>query len=525
VQARAYTLGSDIVFGAGEYAPETAAGQRLLAHELAHVVQQSGTVRREKGEPSAVGNKVVLRKRNPQERSWSREYPEGEMTEVGPGHWVLWNFDVASARLKPGHLRALNEIVLQLPLGMLHGRAVLRLEGHASRSGTEPENEAISAERADTVFVALSMRLGNSPVGRGITARMEPSSYGFARPWLPNLTGSTMAHNRRVEIRIVNPPPPPPPKVRTLEPPEPEPEPPPEGEAARSTGKADYAFTFKVPFDPKTPVPLGCFILHPRGEIAVTVRLNRGGTFVYTVEQDLKQKFEQELIKNISLEGTSNGEISLKHKGFKLGDLRLSPEVQYGGIKDPDKVFFNVKVGSFPLDGELFGYHFSATYGPKLKFGVSLGPNAVECLAPLAPVAGGVAAGGAALAFITYSMHVVIKAEKEGEEQGLRTWRRRGYAYRLAAFAINQPRQTNIAIEALQHERYDQERYRREYSGWFAAEAALAGLTDDQKSRLQISLIRRFPGGDVEGVGDLIERALGDTFDETKPMSLVGPPP
>lgn len=37
--AQAYTLGSDIVFGQGAYAPETQDGRRLLAHELAHVVQ------------------------------------------------------------------------------------------------------------------------------------------------------------------------------------------------------------------------------------------------------------------------------------------------------------------------------------------------------------------------------------------------------------------------------------------------------------------------------------------------------
>ncbi len=42
VSALAYTVGRDIVFGAGQYAPETAQGQRLLAHELAHVVQQEG---------------------------------------------------------------------------------------------------------------------------------------------------------------------------------------------------------------------------------------------------------------------------------------------------------------------------------------------------------------------------------------------------------------------------------------------------------------------------------------------------
>jgi hypothetical protein len=40
VQARAFTSGRDIVFGANEYAPATGAGRRLLAHELTHVIQQ-----------------------------------------------------------------------------------------------------------------------------------------------------------------------------------------------------------------------------------------------------------------------------------------------------------------------------------------------------------------------------------------------------------------------------------------------------------------------------------------------------
>lgn len=40
INARAFTYGSDIVFGRGEYRPETPDGQRLIAHELAHTVQQ-----------------------------------------------------------------------------------------------------------------------------------------------------------------------------------------------------------------------------------------------------------------------------------------------------------------------------------------------------------------------------------------------------------------------------------------------------------------------------------------------------
>ncbi len=40
LDADAYTVGEDVVFKADRYAPGTTAGRRMLAHELAHVVQQ-----------------------------------------------------------------------------------------------------------------------------------------------------------------------------------------------------------------------------------------------------------------------------------------------------------------------------------------------------------------------------------------------------------------------------------------------------------------------------------------------------
>jgi hypothetical protein len=42
VGARAFTVGNEIVFAPGQYTPHTLAGQKLLAHELAHVIQQQG---------------------------------------------------------------------------------------------------------------------------------------------------------------------------------------------------------------------------------------------------------------------------------------------------------------------------------------------------------------------------------------------------------------------------------------------------------------------------------------------------
>lgn len=49
IDAKAYTLGNNIVFGTGQYRPETDAGKQLLAHELAHAVQSgsSSNVRRD----------------------------------------------------------------------------------------------------------------------------------------------------------------------------------------------------------------------------------------------------------------------------------------------------------------------------------------------------------------------------------------------------------------------------------------------------------------------------------------------
>jgi hypothetical protein len=42
INALAYTAGQNVVFDAGQYAPESTAGKMLLAHELTHVAQQSG---------------------------------------------------------------------------------------------------------------------------------------------------------------------------------------------------------------------------------------------------------------------------------------------------------------------------------------------------------------------------------------------------------------------------------------------------------------------------------------------------
>ncbi len=46
IHAKAFTVGNDIWFNSGAYAPGTTEGQHLLAHELTHTLQQGGTIRR-----------------------------------------------------------------------------------------------------------------------------------------------------------------------------------------------------------------------------------------------------------------------------------------------------------------------------------------------------------------------------------------------------------------------------------------------------------------------------------------------
>ena len=64
LKARAFTIGTNVVFGSGQYAPEAPAGRRLLAHELAHVVQQKGP---------GLCNVVRRQTPSPEERRRARE--------------------------------------------------------------------------------------------------------------------------------------------------------------------------------------------------------------------------------------------------------------------------------------------------------------------------------------------------------------------------------------------------------------------------------------------------------------------
>ncbi len=95
LHARAYTRGSELVFGAGEYAPASDAGRRLLAHELAHVVQQDG------GGPLPAGDRLAPVASGVIQRQWipDEEVVDSEILEAA-GAATAAEVDAATAELE-----------------------------------------------------------------------------------------------------------------------------------------------------------------------------------------------------------------------------------------------------------------------------------------------------------------------------------------------------------------------------------------------------------------------------------------
>ncbi|WP_194825050.1 DUF4157 domain-containing protein [Nocardia sp. XZ_19_231] len=174
--AAAYTLGENIVFGAGRFALSTVEGTRLLVHELTHVVQQATSGRRVQCKPDPAAGPFAVGKLR------------------APILAVFANFDHAKAELKPEHtplLRSLAE--LYFTIGAAAPGAVLVLTGHTDLTGGEQVNVDLARSRAAAVAVAMN-RAGVSPVA----IRVE--SAGESEPVVG--TPDQEPRNRRVEARI-----------------------------------------------------------------------------------------------------------------------------------------------------------------------------------------------------------------------------------------------------------------------------------------------------------------------------------
>jgi outer membrane protein OmpA-like peptidoglycan-associated protein len=191
ISARAFTIGSNIYFGHGQYRPGSDSGDRLLGHELTHVVQQGGAVRAVR-RASRVQRQPSLSRAEEVRLSFTSP---GEMTgSVTPPKISLYNFAIEQATLKETHRDAIDTIgtVLKRFAG---SRLYIAAYGHTDSSGDETEiNVPLSRKRAMTVRQALQDASGLA---------VDPSWFGEGRPEATNDTVGGRSRNRRVDIYLV----------------------------------------------------------------------------------------------------------------------------------------------------------------------------------------------------------------------------------------------------------------------------------------------------------------------------------
>ena len=228
--AQAFTLGRDVHFAAGRYRPQGKQGEQLLAHELAHVVQQErgGTsdqpeqradaaaarvVDGETVSPALLGGAARSVQMKPDEPAQSSEVLKDKpAADAGTSNKTLDRFGHNSAALTGGHRKALQELAAEIAarVGVSAGsRATITIRGHTDTSGDEKYNEGLGLTRANAAKAALEAALAKNKLGAGRIAGIAVESAGETNP--AKQTGDDVKEplNRRVDIlvRIEGPPP------------------------------------------------------------------------------------------------------------------------------------------------------------------------------------------------------------------------------------------------------------------------------------------------------------------------------
>lgn len=165
VNALAYTVGSNVVFRAEQFAPNTASGRRLLAHELTHVVQQSrnsqsasATLRRDEAPPapSPAPTPKSAHQPNPANGCYAdlKVSGRGEYKAFA-NRWVLWNFDVDQHYIKKRHFDFLRDVVAPKINATPAGKFSVNILGEASTTADFAYNLDLSKARANCVAEEL----------------------------------------------------------------------------------------------------------------------------------------------------------------------------------------------------------------------------------------------------------------------------------------------------------------------------------------------------------------------------------
>ena len=188
VNAHAYTVRNNIVFDTGRLAPGTPEGQRLIAHELTHVVQQGGATPRPMWSEET---RLPLTSQRTGERARSRisdviqragdpaAIPPGLRcpTDLTPGAPVGTSvlFPLEGSTIAPAHTTLLTTFLTTwLAAG---GTDDIIVHGFASTDGAQGPNWTLSCDRAEAVQAEL-VRLGIPAVRISVVAHGESTDFG-----------------------------------------------------------------------------------------------------------------------------------------------------------------------------------------------------------------------------------------------------------------------------------------------------------------------------------------------------------
>ena len=321
------------------------------------------------------------------EREWARANPQPRASATEEV-LTLWNFPVAGSTLGPEHQDAIRRFVaVDLGLSPALCRTQFHAIGHASRSGSEGGNMALSEQRAEAVAAFLK-RLG---------ARQVSATWaGSETPLDDSATGLAHARHRRVELGRFRPEP-----TSKVVPRQPVP-----GEPAAPTGSGGWGLAVKRPFEtPPIPIRVGGVAVDLRliGEIELSAQSGGGERAIEAAVQGGKLSPEAKgLIVNgvKGVVGVNPGEDG-RPPGLKIGAqlecLAGEPEI---GVQAGQKfIYIEFQVAQTPLTEFTFkGVRIATRFAGKVR--LEAGPSEATALRLAMTQAGAVAGVIAAAAVI-----------------------------------------------------------------------------------------------------------------------------
>jgi outer membrane protein OmpA-like peptidoglycan-associated protein len=221
--AAAYTVGQHIVFSNQRYQPLTPPGRELIAHELAHTIQQQGqnlegqsplllpshsvAGEREAAAGAAAatnGTPVSINSRHPVSVQRSPDLTSGphlDLTESASpilaaaiGSFTLDGFATGNAEIPPDRRLELDATAKNIQtLVRKYPGSTIRVIGHTDAIGTDEKNQTLGQQRADAVQAAL-VEDGVSP--DVITTESKGESQLLIKTQKPE------PRNRRVQVRF-----------------------------------------------------------------------------------------------------------------------------------------------------------------------------------------------------------------------------------------------------------------------------------------------------------------------------------